>query len=135
MNNKAPKAIQVKDFMSPTDIIFRPDMEILQAINALIKHRISGAPVEDLHGNLVGILTEKDCMRVAVNASYHRDWGGLVEQYMTREVKTIDVEASIVDAAEIFLNAPYRRMPVLERHRIVGQVSRHDVLAAMEKIR
>jgi CBS domain-containing protein len=128
-------SIRVRDFMTGADVRFTPDMEILTAINQLIKHRITGAPVMDLHGNLVGILTEKDCMRVAVNAAYHREWGGRVEEFMTREVRTIDVDASIVDVAEIFLEATFRRMPVLERHRLVGQISRHDVLQAMQNLR
>jgi len=121
--------------MSGADVRFTPDMNILDAISQLLKHRITGAPVMDLHGNLVGILTEKDCMKVAVNAAYHNEWGGRVEEYMTNEVKTIDIDASIVDAAETFLTASFRRMPVLERHRVVGQVSRHDVLVALEKLR
>ena len=128
-------SIRVRDLMSNADIRFTPDMDVLQAISLLIKHRITGAPVLDLHGNLIGILTEKDCMKVAVNACYHKEWGGRVEEFMTREVKTIDIDSSIVDAAEIFLKANYRRMPVLERHRVVGQVSRHDVLVALEKLR
>ncbi len=135
MNTSVCTSIRVRDFMRKTEVTFTPDMEILKAINALIKHRITGAPVLDLHGNLVGILTEKDCMRVAVNAAYHRDWGGRVEEYMTRDVSTIDIEASIVDVAEIFLKATFRRMPVVERHRLVGQISRHDVLKAMETLR
>jgi len=129
------QSIRVRDFMSGADVRFTPDTEVLDAISALLKHRITGAPVLDLHGNLVGILTEKDCMKVAVNAAYHNEWGGRVEEYMTRDVKTIDIDASVVDAAEIFLTASFRRMPVLERHRVVGQVSRHDVLSAMEKLR
>jgi len=128
-------SIRVRDFMSSADIRFTPDMEILDAINKLIKHRITGAPVLDLHGNLIGILTEKDCMKVAINAAYHNEWGGRVEEFMTTGVKTIDIDASMLDAAEIFLKANYRRMPVLERHRVVGQVSRHDVLNALAKLR
>jgi predicted transcriptional regulator len=135
MNTSVCTSIRVRDFMRKTEVTFTPDMEILKAINALIKHRITGAPVLDLHGNLVGILTEKDCMRVAVNAAYHRDWGGRVEEYMTHGVQTIDIDASIVDVAEIFLKATFRRMPVIERHRLVGQISRHDVLKAMETLR
>jgi predicted transcriptional regulator len=135
MNTAVCTSIRVKDFMRKTEVTFTPEMEILKAIHALIEHRITGAPVLDLHGNLVGMLTEKDCMRVAVNAAYHRDWGGHVEEYMSREVQTIDIEASIVDVAEIFLNANFRRMPVIERHRLVGQISRHDVLKAMETLR
>ncbi len=135
MTTTVRKLILVRDHMSSAEIRFTPDMEILEAMNTLIKYRISGAPVMDLQGNLVGILTEKDCMRVAINASYHRDWGGRVSEYMTKDVKTIDVDASIVDVANIFLNENFRRMPVMDRHRLVGQISRHDVLKAMQTLR
>ena len=120
--------------MSSNVITFAPDMEILEAVHILVTNRISGAPVLDLHGNLIGMLSEQDCIKVALNAAYHNEWGGRVEEFMSREVKTVDAEASIVDIAEIFVKKSYRRLPVVERNRLVGQISRHDILRAMESL-
>ena len=127
-----PKSIRVRDYMSASVITFTPDMEILEAVHVLVTNRISGAPVLDLRGNLIGMLSEQDCIKVALNAAYHNEWGGRVEEFMSREVKTVDADASIVDIAEIFVEMSYRRLPVLERNRLVGQISRHDILRAME---
>ena len=127
-----PKSIRVRDYMSASLITFTPDMEILEAVHVLVTNRISGAPVLDLRGNLIGMLSEQDCIKVALNAAYHNEWGGRVEEFMSREVKTVDADASIVDIAEIFVEMSYRRLPVLERNRLVGQISRHDILRAME---
>ncbi len=127
-----PKSIRVRDYMSGNVITFTPDMEILEAVHILVTNRISGAPVLDLRGNLIGMLSEQDCIKVALNAAYHNEWGGRVEEFMSREVKTVDADASIVDIAEIFVEMSYRRLPVLERNRLVGQISRHDILRAME---
>ena len=129
-----PKSIRVRDYMSASVITFTPDMEILEAVHVLVTNRISGAPVLDLRGNLVGMLSEQDCIKVALNAAYHNDWGGRVEEFMSREVKTVDADSSIVDIAEIFVEMSYRRLPVLERNRLVGQISRHDILRAMENL-
>ena len=115
-----PKCIRVRDYMSARVITFAPDMEILEAVHILVVNRISGAPVLDLRGNLIGMLSERDCIKVALNAAYHNEWGGRVEEFMSREVKTVDADASIVDIAEIFVEMSYRRLPVLERNRLVG---------------
>jgi len=128
------KSITVREFMAANLVTFTPDMEILRAIHALVEKRISGATVVDERGNVVGMLSEQDCMKVALHAAYHGELGGRVSEYMSTEVKTIDVDASILEVAELFLNAPYRRYPVMDDNRLVGQISRRDVLRAMEKL-
>lgn len=125
-------SITVKDYMTKDLTTFSPDMEILQAARTLVEHRISGAPVVDEHGNLIGMLTEKDCLKVALQASYYEEYGGKVSEYMSPQVKTIEADMSIADVAKIFLMDPHRRYPVLEDNRLVGQISRHDVLRALE---
>ncbi|MDX1604986.1 MAG: CBS domain-containing protein, partial [Candidatus Competibacterales bacterium] len=108
---------------------------ILDAIHLLLKNRISGAPVVDKLGNIVGILSEKDCLKVMLTASYYEEPGGKVEEFMTPEVKTVDAESSLVDVAEIFLETNYRRFPVVaDGNRLVGQISRRDVLRALERL-
>jgi CBS domain-containing protein len=73
-------------------------------------------------------------MRVALHAGYYGELGGRVSEYMSTDVKTIDADSSILELAELFLNAPYRRYPVMDDNRLVGQISRRDVLRAMEKL-
>lgn len=127
-------SISVKDYMAGDLITFKPDMDVLDAIHLLLQHRISGAPVVDNLGNIVGLLSEKDCIKIALTASYYEERGGKVSEYMTTNVKTVDANASLVDVAEMFLNEPFRRYPVMDENRLVGQISRRDVLRALEAL-
>ena len=129
-----PKPVTVKDYMSASLVTFTPDMDILEAISVLIEKRISGAPVLDKQGNLVGELSEKDCLKVALHASYHSESAGTVAEYMHTESKTVDADTNIVDIAGMFLRDGYRRYPVLKDNRLVGQISRRDVLRALENL-
>lgn len=128
------KPCLVRDYMAGSLVTFKPDMDVLDAIHALVQHRIAGAPVVDDQGELIGMLSELDCMKVALNAGYHQHWGGPVEDYMTPGVETVDAEMNIIDLAQKFLYSDYRRFPVLRNNRLVGQISRRDVLRALEEL-
>jgi len=122
---------KVKDYMSSNLVILSPSMPILDAARRLVERRISGAPVLDQQGNLVGLLSEKDCMRIALHAGYHGEVAGTVAEYMHKEIKTVDADRSIVDVAMMFIDDGYRRYPVIKDGRLVGQISRRDVLKAL----
>ncbi|MGB0713835.1 MAG: CBS domain-containing protein [Gammaproteobacteria bacterium] len=126
------KALTARDCMTPNPITVRPDQEVLEAVHLLTSKRISGAPVLDQVGNLVGVLTEKDCLRVALDAGYHGTYGGKVSEYMSNEVATLDVDTPVVQVAEMFIERPYRRYPVTDGGRLVGVISRRNILEALE---
>jgi CBS domain-containing protein len=121
----------VKDHMVTNVVTLDPDMEILHATQLLIRHDISGAPVLDKHGRLIGVLTERDCMRVTLQAGYHGAPGGLVRDYMSPAPVSVSPEDTILDVAEKFINERYRRYPVLDGGRLVGVISRREVMRAM----
>lgn len=123
-----------RDYMSTELVTFSPETDIHRAIRVLLERNISGAPVIDGDGALVGVLSEKDCFRVAFGASYHQERGGPVAEYMSRDVQAIDADTDIVEVAELFLKSPYRRFPVIADNRLVGQISRRDVLRALEAL-
>lgn len=127
-------SVTVKDYMSTNLVTFTPDMDVMDAISQMLARNISGAPVVDKRGNLVGMLSERDCIKVALNASYHAEKGGKVAEFMSREVKTVPADASLLDVARLFLEAPFKRYPVLRDNLLVGQISRSDVLKALEKL-
>lgn len=128
------RSATARDYMSAKPITVGPDTDIHQAIRLLLKKRISGAPVVDGQGNLIGIISKKDCLKVAFRAGYHKERAGPVSDYMSRDVQTVDAGTDIVTVAERFLKGPFRRFPVLEDNRLVGQISRHDVLRALEDL-
>lgn len=128
------KAIIARDYMTKAVATLDPDTNLLDAVQLLLERRISGAPVVDSHGNLVGILTEKDCLRAALNATYHGDLGGLVSDHMQRDVATVADDTPIFEVARLFINGHFRRYPVTHGHRLVGTISRRDVLRALQQL-
>jgi CBS domain-containing protein len=133
-NKMISKSVVVKDYMARTLVTFKPETDVLDAVHELVKHRIAGAPVVDDSGSLVGMLSELDCLKVALHAGYHGDWGGPVSDYMSDRVETVDAEMSIIDLAQVFLDTKFRRFPVVEKNRLIGQISRRDVLRALENL-
>ena len=129
-----PKSAVVKNYMTGKLVTFHPDTDVLDAIHELVEHGIAGAPVTDNRGNLVGMLSELDCMKIALHAGYHGHWGGPVSDYMSGDIETVDADMSIIDLAQLFLEKPYRRYPVMKDHRLVGQISRRDVLRALQDL-
>lgn len=123
----------IADIMATELVTFQPDQNIHQAIKTLLEKRISGAPVVDDSGKLVGILSRKDCLRVAFSSRYHDGRDGQVRDYMVSEVKTLDAGLDITSAVQLFLGASFRRFPVLREGELVGLVCRHDILAALNK--
>ncbi|MDF2073877.1 CBS domain-containing protein [Pseudomonas mendocina] len=127
------KSIKVRDYMTRHLVTFRSDMDLFTAINRLLEHRISGAPVVDSQGHLIGLLSEGDCLRGILSGAYYEAVGGTVSTYMTTTVETVTPEADIIELSERFLRGRRRRMPVIENGRLVGQISRHDVLRAVKE--
>lgn len=134
-----PKYESVVKYMVPINslITFRPDQEINEVIDIIIEKRISGAPVLDENRKLVGIISEKDCLRIIVDQAYHNlpHISPKVSDYMTKEVKTLSPQSDVVAAATEFLNTNIRRMPVVENGALIGQISRRDILRAAKKIK
>lgn len=122
-----------RDCMNRNISSLRPDDDVLTAVRVLVTNQISGAPVIDNIGNLLGMITEKDCMEIALQAGYHGELGGKVSDFMSTDVVTVDTETPVIEIAEHFATRNFRRLPVLESGRVVGVVSRRDVLWLLEK--
>ena len=120
-------------YMAKDLVTFAPELEINHAVARLLARNVSGAPVVDEAGRLVGIITAKDCFKAALHASYYQGWGGVVADYMSAKVETMDMGLDIVTAAERFLARPYRRFPILENGRLVGIITRLDLLRAFSR--
>lgn len=123
--------------MTTSLLTFRASQTILTAIQALLKHGVSGAPVVDEAGELVGILSELDCLRMLASDEFYleeQEQGALVEHYMTRGGRTIAPDLGIYGITHYFLTSPIRRLPVVENNLLIGQVSRRDVLRGMEEM-
>ncbi len=124
----------VRDFMDKTFITFEPDMDVYKAINILLDKRIMGAAVVNKNGKLVGVLSEKDCLRTLVHDAYSELPSGTVKDFMTTPIFTIAPNLDIFTVADIFLKQAFRRLLVVENDELVGQITRRDLLRVIRKI-
>ena len=124
----------IKEFMAKQLITFQSDTPIETAMESFLDNKISGAPVLDNQGNLVGVLSEKDCMKTLFESSYYNNLGGFVKEYMSTDVKTINIHDTLSNVADEFIKSRFRRFPVMEGDKLVGQISRRDILRAIVKL-
>jgi CBS domain-containing protein len=125
------KEMRVRDIMVTKPVVFTSDTDLLDAVSILVDRHITGAPVVDARGNLIGLLTERDFLRAALVAGYHGERGGCVGDYMSRDVEAVNADDSLLDVATRFVETKRRRYPVIEDNRVVGVVVRRDVLRAV----
>ncbi len=124
----------VRDFMDKSFITFTPDMNMDKVIDLLFKQKITGAGVVDKKEKLVGVITEKDCLRFLVDEKHKSSAGSNVSDYMTKNVFTIHPNLDIFSTACMFFKHVFRRLLVLENEQLVGQITRRDLLRSIKKI-
>ncbi len=127
------KSVKVQDYMTTQLVTFKPETELFEAIAVFTEHNISGAPVLDDRGEMIGMLSEVDCLKAILSYTYHEEeHGGHVGDFMTDKVDSIEYGADIVNLSKQFIDGPRRRFPVLREGKLVGQISRKDVLRAVK---
>lgn len=127
----------VEDYMTKDLITFKKDTDINVVIKSLLENRISGAPVLDDNGKVVGLIDDKDCLQILFGSVYNRlpTTSDTVSNYMSNVMKTISVGQNIMDAASVFVSTPYKRLMVEdESGKLVGQISRRDILRAIQEL-
>jgi CBS domain-containing protein len=124
---------RIQDVMDPAFPTFNPDVPIRQAVEHLLDWGVSGAPVVTAAGRLVGILSEKDCLRILSEGAKADVPTGTVADYMTRSVKTLPPEMDVYYAAGLFLGSVFRYYPVVHGDVLLGVVGRASVLRALQR--
>ena len=129
--------LKVSDYMTRNLITFTQDEPIEHVMQSLIKYRISGAPVVNENNELVGLISESDCIKQISQSRYYNMpmQDQTIAKYMTLNVDTIDGNMNIFDAASRFVEAKRRRFPIVEKGKLVGQISQKDVLKAAMKMK
>jgi CBS domain-containing protein len=142
------------DVMTPSVICAQPDMTVQEAAKRLVENRISGMPVVDESGALVGIVSEGDLLRrVETSTQTRNPWwleflsstrelattfvkehGRLVGDVMTPEVMTVDEQTSLTDIADMMERRSIKRVPVLRDGKLVGIVSRSNLIRALASV-
>ena len=124
--------ILVSKYMTTKLITFKADQSVLEVMELLIKNKISGGPVVSEKNELLGIISEGDCMKqIAESGYYNVPMNDVkVEDHMVRDVDTVNSGMSIFEVASLFYNSKRKRFPVLDNGELVGQISRRDILKA-----
>lgn len=124
----------IQSIMQADGLVLAPDMPIRRAVALLVEGRAAAAAVLDDSGALQGILTQKDCFRPALQASYYQEWTGTVADHMSRKVVSLPVGTDLISAAEAFMAHSHRVFPVLEGEKFMGMLRRSDLLAALVRL-
>lgn len=131
-SKKSNKTLLVSDIMRRDLVLFTKNQSIDEVMKKFIKYRISGGPVVDNTGKLIGVISEADCMKEISDSRYFNlpILDKTVAHFMTSKVDTIDASKTIFEAASMFFKTTRRRFPVLDKNRLVGQISRKDIVIA-----
>ena len=123
--------LTIADYMTRNVFTLKKNVSVVAAIRAILDHKITSAPVIDDEGRLIGMFSEKDSIKVVLDAAYNQDMGGSVEEFMATNIETVQPEDNIVELAERFQNSAMRSFPVMDEDKLVGVISRTDVLRAL----
>ncbi len=127
-----PKIGEFMDAVVPT---LSPETQIMKAVDFLLRHRVTGAPVVDSDGKLMGIITETDLLRLVTEGIQGQPpTEATVAEYMTTDVVTVRPTVDIYYVAGIFLNNKFRRLPVVNGGKIVGAITRYDLLRVIRTL-
>ena len=132
--SQLPPVSKARDIMTTKLVTLDPEMDVFHGIEVLVRHNISGAPVIDSERKLLGIFSEKSCMQVLIDAAYEGLPTNQIGKFMDETPTTITPDTQLLSIAQIFLTTPRRRLPVIEDEKLVGQVSRRDVIRAASKV-
>ena len=136
---KEPKdqPILVSDWMSTRLITFRPDQPIYEVIDNLLSNKISGAPVVNDKNEVVGVISEGDCLKEIVKGKYDNipTLAGKVSDHMSTKVMTIEPTKNVFEVGQTFLNLRLRRLPVIDKFgKLIGQISQKDIMRAVRNM-
>ena len=124
--------LTVREVMDASFVTFRPEMTIDAAIGILMEERITGAAVIDDDNHILGLLSEKNCLMTLLRESYDGMPAGFVSEYMSDDYVTVRPNMDIFELADLFLKHVIRRFFVVDHDKLIGQVTRRDLLRAIQ---
>ncbi len=124
---------QAKDIMTTKLISIGPEAKVKEAVKLIVRNNISGLPVVNKDNEVIGIVSEKDLLDLLFNPE---DLEASISKIMVTRVTTIPGDATLFDVGEVFLSNSFRRLPVVDdKNRIIGLISRRDLLRTIDKLK
>ncbi|MCW3174226.1 CBS domain-containing protein [Shewanella subflava] len=124
-------SIKIIDYMDKRPVLLKANMSIAVAVEKLLTSNRPGAPVIGEQGELVGFLSQQDCLAVMLKSSYHCDLTSTVKDCMRTEVLSVGPQDSMLHLAEQMTGAKPKIYPVVDQGKVIGAITRQDVLKAM----
>lgn len=124
---------KVKDIMTKHVISVKKETPIYKAIALLARNNISGIPVVEDDMTLVGVLSEKDTLKLFHLPKDAED--KTVGDFMTQQPISFDENDNLQDVCDCLTDSPFRRVPVTSKGKLVGIVSRRDIIRYMFRVR
>jgi len=125
-----PNSKTARDIMTKRVITVTPDQDLFEVIGLLVKNKISGAPVVDRNGKYLGVFSEKSSISLLMDAFERGTPTHRIEGFVDADAKTVTPDCGLLSIAQMFMSTHYRRVPVLENGKVIGLISRRDVLKA-----
>ena|SRR5690606_25248333 len=124
-------SILVRDYMQTTPLSFHSDTNLLQVVNQLLAAKATGAPVIDADKRVIGFISEQDCIKEILQGAFYCEEPPVVSTVMSTEVLSFAPDASIVEVAQVMINKRPKNYPVVSDGKLVGLITRQDVLGAL----
>jgi len=118
--------VRAKDIMSTTVTTVHEYANVMEVIKLLVDHNVTGLPVVDDSGRLLGMVTEKDILMLLLYDPNVK--GKTVTDLMTTEIVHFDEDENLMSIFESLVKSNFRRVPILSEGRLVGIVSRRDII-------
>ncbi|GGA94747.1 MULTISPECIES: CBS domain-containing protein [Agarivorans] len=125
--------LKVRDYMLTRPVCFTAKQAIAEVVRSLLEHKQLGAPVVDEHKHVIGWISEQDCLKSLLEATYHCETVSLVEDLMRKDVLSVGPETSIFELAQSMLLQKPKMYPVIEQGKLLGLITREEVLAGISK--
>ena len=127
------RSVELEDYMLDNPVKVSQDADLFEAVQLILDNKISGLCVTNEKGELVGVLSELDCLNAILSAMYdNRTSVGTVKDYMTTSVVSSSLHEDIVDVAADMLKNRHRRRPVVKDGKLVGQITCRQLLRAVK---
>lgn len=125
------KSILVKDYMNPQPLVLNHSDHVRDVVAKLVDAKVTGAPVVNADGQLIGFVSEQDCIQEMLNEAFFCEEAVNVGRVMRTDVLTVTPDTSVVEVAETMMGNKPKNYPVIEQGKLVGVINRRDILRAL----
>jgi len=123
-------SLTAADIMTKRVITLHPEDDLFEVMSLFVRNKISGAPVVDQNGKYLGVFTERTSIKLLIDAAQRGTPTNQIAKFVDSDAVTVSPHTGLLSIAQMLMTTEYRRLPVLDHGRVIGLISRRDVLKA-----